>query len=130
MEYGKAWFQKQLSWLRKAGAELRVRRAFYWTVIGIVFGTWLAFHARLNLASSGFLYLVFVVLAAVYGGFWEATAVSVVAVACLNYFFIQPLFTFTVNDPRNWVALGAFEFTALVVSRLSHQAQVKAAEAI
>lgn len=92
--------------------------------------TWLAFHAGLNLASSGFLYLILVVLAAVYGGLWQATIASVVAVACLDYFFIPPLFSFTVADPRNWVALGAFEFTALVVCRLSHQAQVRAAEAI
>lgn len=55
---------------------------------------------------------------------------SIIAVVCLNYFFVPPTFTFVVADPENWVALGAFEFTALIVSRLSHRAQTRAAEAI
>jgi two-component system sensor histidine kinase KdpD len=52
------------------------------------------------------------------------------AVFSLNYFFIPPLHSLVVSDPKNWVALGAFEFTALVISRLSHQAHERAAEAI
>jgi K+-sensing histidine kinase KdpD len=71
------------------------------------------------------LYLVVVVLAALYGGFWQATVVSVAAAACLNYFFVPPIFSFA-NSPANWVALGAFEFTALVISRLSQRAQLQA----
>ena len=34
------------------------------------------------------------------------------------------------NSAENWVALGAFEFTALVISRLSLRAQLRANEAI
>jgi two-component system, OmpR family, sensor histidine kinase KdpD len=109
---------------------LRSLRGLGADLAGMAVCTWLAFHAGLNLASSGFLYLIFVVLAAVYGGFWEATVASLVAVACLDYFFIPPLFTFTVADPRNWLALGAFEFTAIVVSQLSNQAQERAADAL
>jgi two-component system, OmpR family, sensor histidine kinase KdpD len=118
------------SWLRRTRSKLGGLRAFCFVLAGMGVCTWLAFQVGLNLASSGFLYLILVVLAAVYGGFWEATIASVVAFACLDYFFVQPLFTFAVDDPRNWLALGAFEFTALVVSGLSNQAQVKAAEAI
>jgi two-component system sensor histidine kinase KdpD len=64
-----------------------------------------------------------------YGGFWQATLISVVAASCLNYFFVPPIFSF-VNSAENWVALGAFEFTALVISRLSLRAQLRANEAI
>jgi len=78
-------------------------------------------------AFTGFIYLVFVVLAAMYGGFRSATLVSVVSAACLNYFFVPPIFSF-VNSPANWVALGAFEFTALVISQLSHRAQRRTVE--
>ena len=130
LECTKLLVQEAFSWFRIVRGKLRGLRALCAVLAGMVVCTWLAFHVGLNLASSGFLYLVFVVLAAVYGGFWEATIVSVVAFACLDYFFVQPLFTFAVDDPRNWLALGAFEFTALVVSRLSQQAQLKAAEAI
>jgi two-component system, OmpR family, sensor histidine kinase KdpD len=122
--------QEILAWLHGARANVSALRALGADLAGMAVCTWLAFHAGLNLASSGFLYLIFVVLAAVYGGFWEATVASLVAVACLDYFFIQPLFTFTVADPRNWLALGAFEFTAIVVSELSNQAQARAADAL
>jgi len=98
-------------------------------LVGLVACTWLSFHFGQSFAFTGFLYLVLVVLAALYGGFWHATGISIAAAACLNYFFVPPIFSF-VNSPANWVALGAFEFTALVISRLSLRAQTQAAEAI
>ena len=91
--------------------------------------TWVSFHLSLNLASVGFLYLVFVVLAAVYGGFWQATAIAVVAVCCLDYFFDEPILSFTVGRFSNWVQLGAFEFTAMVISQLSNRVKLRALEA-
>ena len=77
--------------------------------------TWLSFRFGQGFAFTGFLYLILVVLVALYGGFWQATVISVTAAACLNYFFVPPIFSF-VNSPENWVALGAFEFTALVIA--------------
>ena len=100
------------------------------SLIAVLACTWLAFSLQLNFASAGFLYLFLIVVTALYGGFWVATLSSVVAVACLNYFFVPPVFSFTVTRPENWVALGAFEFTALTISRLSHRAHSRAAEAI
>ena len=96
-----------------------------------VFGcTWISFHLGQNLATTGFLYLVCVVLAAVYGGFWQATLISVIAVACLDYFFDDPVFSFSVGSVSDWVELGAFEFTALVITQLSNNAHLRAQEAI
>ncbi|MGA2037828.1 MAG: ATP-binding protein [Bryobacteraceae bacterium] len=91
--------------------------------------TWVSFHIGQTFAFTGFLYLVLVVLAALYGGFWQATLVSIAAAACLNYYFVPPIFSFA-NSPANWVALGAFEFTAVVISRLSQRAQLRAMEAV
>lgn len=99
------------------------------SLAGLAACTWGSFHFGQGFAFTGFLYLVLVVLAALYGGFWQATVVSVVAAACLNYFFVPPIFSFA-NSLANWVALGAFEFTALVISRLSLRAQLRATEAI
>jgi two-component system sensor histidine kinase KdpD len=96
---------------------------------GILLCTWISFRLGQNLASVGFLYLVFVVLAAVHGGFWQATLVSVVSVACLDYFFNEPIFSFSVDRISSWVELGAFEFTALVISRLSNRARRRALQA-
>ncbi len=88
------------------------------TLAGIAICTWVSFRLGQGFAFTGFVYLVFVVLTAMYGGFRSATVVSIVSAACLNYFFVPPIFSF-VNSTENWVALGAFEFTALVISRLS-----------
>jgi two-component system sensor histidine kinase KdpD len=99
------------------------------SLAALVVCTWLSFHFGQGFAFTGFLYLVLVVVTAMYGGFWQATVISVIAASCLNYFFVPPIFSF-VNSPANWVALGAFEFTALVISRLSERAQLRAMEAI
>ena len=100
------------------------------SLVGALGCTWVSFNLGLNLATVGFLYLVFVVLAAVYGGFWQATLISVVSVACLDYFFDEPIFSFSVGRVSNWVELGVFEFTALVITQLSNRAHLRALEAV
>jgi two-component system sensor histidine kinase KdpD len=92
--------------------------------------TWVAFHIRASFETAGFLYIAFVVLAAFYGGFWQATLISFVAVASLDYFFNAPIFSFRVDRLSGWMELGVFEFTALVISQLSNRAQVRALEAV
>jgi two-component system sensor histidine kinase KdpD len=103
--------------------------SFVLAVGGILGCTWISFRFGQNLASVGFLYLVFVVLAAVYGGFWQATLISLISVACLDYFFSEPIFSFRVDRISDWVELGAFELTALVITQLSNRAQLQAREA-
>ena len=103
--------------------------SFVLLVVGIVGCTWISFRLGQNLASVGFLYLVFVVLAAVYGGFWQATLISLISVACLDYFFSEPIFSFRVDRISDWVELGAFELTALVITQLSNRAQLQTREA-
>lgn len=100
------------------------------SLMGVGLCTWVSFQSGQHLGTVGFLYLVFVVLVAVYGGFWQATLISVFAVACLDFFFDDPIFSFSVDRLSNWVQLAAFEFTALVVSRLSNRARLRELEAI
>src|SRR5262249_44235678 len=99
------------------------------SMCGLAAFTWLAFQLKFDLPSAGFLYLVVVVLTAEYGGFVAATVTSIAAVICLDYFFEVPIFAFSVGERTDWVAFAAFEFTAMVISRLSLRAQVKASEA-
>src|SRR5579872_4259259 len=64
--------------------------------------------------------------------FWglaEATVASLVAVVGFNYYFLPPTGTLTIQDPQNWVALGAFLVTAVTASQLSARARRRAAEA-
>jgi two-component system sensor histidine kinase KdpD len=89
-----------------------------------------AFRLHFNLATAGSLELLVVVLAALKSGLGAATGSSVVAIACLDYFFAPPIHSFHVADPQNWVALASFEFTALIVSRLSVQVQSQMRQAV
>jgi two-component system sensor histidine kinase KdpD len=100
------------------------------SLAGVFLCTWISFRLGLNLASVGFVYLFFVVLAAVYGGFWHATVISLISVVFLDFFFDEPIFSFTVGRLSDWVELGAFEFTALTVSQLSNRATLRASEAV
>src|ERR1700733_8539818 len=83
-----------------------------------------------NSAPVGFLFLLVVVSEAILCGFWQATVVSILACACLDYFFYPPFLTFNMWDPQDWVALGAFEISALVVSRVSSREQRSSREAV
>jgi len=82
-----------------------------------------------NSAPVGFLFLLVVVSEAILCGFWQATVVSILACACLDYFFYPPYLTLNIGDPQDWVALGAFEISALVVSRVSSREQRSSHEA-
>ena len=86
--------------------------------------------ALVNAASVGFFYLVAVLAIAAVGGLVESTLASIFAMLCFNYFFFPPIGTFTVADPRNWVALFAFLATSLMASQLSARAKRRTEEAI
>ena len=105
------------------------KRAVYRGAVGgasVLLLTWLAFRLNVNECSAGFLYLLLVVMIALRLGFAAATVTSLLAVNCLNYFFVPPVLTFRIANPEDVVALVTFEFTALVVSRLSTQVQKQA----
>jgi two-component system, OmpR family, sensor histidine kinase KdpD len=62
-------------------------------------------------------------------GLLEAIVASVAGVLCFNFFFLPPLFTLTIADTQNWVALFVFLVTAVVASQLSTSAKQRALEA-
>jgi two-component system sensor histidine kinase KdpD len=91
--------------------------------------TAIAYWLHFPIATVGFIYLLIVVLTALQYGIWQATFISLIAVSCLNYFFIPPIFSFVVADDRDWIALASFQVCALIVSRLSSREQKMARDA-
>jgi two-component system sensor histidine kinase KdpD len=91
--------------------------------------TYAGFVVQVNLATISLLYLVIVIAAALYFGFWQASLTSLLAAACLDFFFTQPIFHFYVNDPKEWVALGVFQISAVAISRMSAKELRSSAEA-
>ncbi len=88
---------------------------------GALLVTFVAYRFHFNLSSATSVQLLLVTAIALRWGFLEAGIVSLLSVACLDYFFTEPLLRFYIADPHDWIALGAFESVALVVSSLSNQ---------
>jgi two-component system sensor histidine kinase KdpD len=89
------------------------------TASGVTLLTYAGFVIGLKMTAIGFLYLLYVVATALFFGVWQASLASIFSAACLDYFFTIPLFRFAIADPQDWIALGTFQATALVISRLS-----------
>jgi two-component system, OmpR family, sensor histidine kinase KdpD len=51
-------------------------------------------------------------------GLWPSLYASVLGMACFNFFFLPPLYTFTIAAPDNIVALFFFLATAIIASHL------------
>jgi two-component system sensor histidine kinase KdpD len=98
-------------------------------LIGSVAVTAIGSAMRLNPNTIGFAFLIVVLASAMRGGLLVGTVASIVATLCYNYFFFEPLYTFTIHEPSNWVALTAFLVTSVVVSRLVIAARIQAERA-
>lgn len=87
------------------------------------------FHFYLNSTTSALVLLLMVLIIASFFGSRPAFLASIIGVLGFNFFFLPPLYTFTIADSQNWVAFGAFLFTSLVAGQLSSYARRKAEEA-
>ena len=81
-----------------------------------------AARSHLSLADELLVYLVAVVAVAVIGGFWPAIAAAIAAALLLNWYFTEPLHTFTIAQPDNLLALLLFVVVAVSVSSVVHAA--------
>ncbi len=88
-----------------------------------------AWRQHLNLADDLLIYLVAVVTITVLGGFWPAVLAAVTASLLLNWYFTEPLHTFTIQEPKNLLALLLFVTVAVAVSSMVHLAARRAVQA-
>jgi two-component system sensor histidine kinase KdpD len=70
----------------------------------------------LNLTSQVLVFLVALVAIARLGGLLAALLAAVSSSLLVNYYFIPPLYRFTIAEPNNVLALVAFVFVALTVA--------------
>jgi len=62
--------------------------------------TYVGFVLGANSLTIGFLFISVVIALALRFGFWPASFTSVIAVASLDYYFLPPLHSFRITDPR------------------------------
>ena len=92
--------------------------------------TFLCFKVlHVNYATVGFGFLLAVLFISASWGLRYAIFAAVLATIAYNYFFLPPLFQFSIADPQNWIALLTFLVTAVVASQLSERARRSAMHA-
>ena len=75
-------------------------------------------------------FLTAVVGVAVRYGLWPSLLASVAASLCYNFFFLPPVYTFTITDPTNIAAFFFFMLIALLVSNVAARVRLQADTAI
>ncbi len=83
-----------------------------------------------NATTVALSFLLIVLVVAATSRLWVAVMTSVVAMFCINFYFLPPVGTLSIADPRNWVALVAFLAVSLVASNLSSVARTRTNEAV
>jgi two-component system, OmpR family, sensor histidine kinase KdpD len=73
----------------------------------------------IGLQSISLVFLMAILASAIAWGLWPALFACLLSVLAFNLFFIPPLYTFTIADPENAVALFFFALVAVIVSNLT-----------
>ena len=75
-------------------------------------------------------FLTAVVAVAVRYGLWPSVLASIASSLCYNFFFMPPIYTFTITDPNNVVAFFFFMLIAILVSNVASRVRTQADTAI
>ncbi|MFZ0774932.1 MAG: sensor histidine kinase KdpD [Xanthobacteraceae bacterium] len=76
-------------------------------------------QAWIGATNSDLVFLTAVVTMAVRFGLWPSLFASVASALAYNFFFLPPIYTFTIADPHNVTAFGFFTLVAVIVSSVA-----------
>ena len=110
-------------------------QTFWWKAAQCLVGsvalavlTFVCFRLDAIPAEAALFYFVFIVLFSIWAGFLPSVVISILTILCFDYFFSPPLFSISINDPMDGVALITFSGAALIVSRLMSKVRKRTAE--
>ena len=63
-------------------------------------------------------------------GLWPSLLATIAASLCYNFFFLPPIYTFTITDPTNVAAFVLFTVVAILVSNVAARVRLQADTAI
>ena len=89
--------------------------------VAIALLTFVCFRLQVRAGIAALVYLIVVVLLSATDAFVPSVFVSIIAVLCLNYFFIPPILSLRVGNPLDIIALVAFLGIAWLITRLMSQ---------
>jgi two-component system sensor histidine kinase KdpD len=80
----------------------------------------------LAISNIALVFLTGVLVSAITYGLWPALFACFLSVMAYNFFFLPPLYTFTIADPENVVALFFFAVVAVIASNLTARVRAQA----
>src|SRR5579871_2482714 len=80
-------------------------------------------YIHVNPTTVALTFLLAILAVAASWGLVYAVPMSIAAALCFNFFFLPPIWKFTIADTQNWVALVAFLATSMIASNLSERAR-------
>ncbi|MER9705705.1 sensor histidine kinase KdpD [Mesorhizobium sp. M0204] len=83
----------------------------------------------LDVRNLAVIFLIGVLTSAVTGGLWPALYACLISAIAFNYFFLEPRYTLTIEDPESIVALAVFLVVAVIASNLTARVQRQAVAA-
>jgi PAS domain S-box-containing protein len=91
-----------------------------WSLGGLAIGliTWVCFQLGVNVTTAVLAYLIVLVVVSLIDSPVSSVVLSALAVLCLNYFFLEPIFSFGVASGQDLLVLIVFVFTSLVITGL------------
>jgi len=87
--------------------------------VGVALGIGLFLQQFLNVANIALVFLTAVLVSAIRFGLFPSLFACLVSVLAYNFFFLPPIYTFTIADPENVVALFFFLVVAVIASNLA-----------
>ncbi|WP_157007375.1 ATP-binding protein [Agromyces laixinhei] len=113
--------------LPRLGGALSRRRMLFGFAVALAAGpllSWLlvTFHTESSITSDVLAYQLLVIVVALIGGIWPGLFAAVLSGLTLNVLFVEPRFTLTISDPRQFLALLFYVANALLVSYVVDQA--------
>lgn len=98
------------------------------TALGLIAA--MAIKPYFGIENVDLMFLTAVVAVAVRYGLWPSLLASIAASLAYNFFFMPPVYTFTITDPTNVAAFFFFMLIAFVVSNVAGRVRIQADTAI
>jgi two-component system, OmpR family, sensor histidine kinase KdpD len=98
-------------------------------MVGVALGVGLILQQSLAVSNIALVFLTAVLVSAIAYGLWPSLFACLVSVLAYNFFFLPPLYTFTIADPENVVALFFFAVVAVIASNLTARVRSQAVAA-
>jgi two-component system, OmpR family, sensor histidine kinase KdpD len=98
--------------------------------VALALATAEAINSFLGAENVDLVFLIAIVVVAVRLGLWPSLFASVASSLCYNFFFLPPIYTFTITDPVNIAAFLFFTLVAILVSNVAARGRTLATAAM